>query len=249
MYILYLDESGAINNAHEEYYVLGGIAVFEAQIEFLIKSLDKLAMDFSSNPYDIEFHASEIFSRRVSPWNKLSKEEAQGVIKAVLKIVRESYDTANIFSCAIHKKSFPGENVVEAAFEDVFSRFDRFLENINAGGNRNRGLLVLDQNSYENTLHNLSNTFKKKGTRWTGIKHITDIPHFVDSKLSRLIQAADHIAYSIFRYYNANDANYFNIIYDKIYCTDNILHGLSHKQKLNINCPCPACLTRRVSSK
>jgi hypothetical protein len=107
MHLLYLDDAGSSANANEEYIVLGGISIFEAQSYFITQELDKLAESMSpSNPHEIEFHASEIFSRRAPPWNKMSKEEAKGVVKAVLQVFAKSYDTARAFACAVHKASF-----------------------------------------------------------------------------------------------------------------------------------------------
>ena len=43
MHLLYLDDSGAVSNANEQYLVLGGISVFEAQIHWITQQLDTLA--------------------------------------------------------------------------------------------------------------------------------------------------------------------------------------------------------------
>ena len=107
MYLLYLDDAGSPGNPDEEYFVLGGICVFEAQVEWFSRELDKLATPFDKNPEDVEFHASTIFSRRDVPWKALQIDEARGVLKSVLKIAATSYDTARMFACAIHKQSFP----------------------------------------------------------------------------------------------------------------------------------------------
>lgn len=120
MYLLYLDDSGSISNKDENYIVLGGISVSEHQCYHFTSELDRIARSIDSNKFnDIEFHASEIFSRRSSPWDRFSKEEAQGVIKAVLKVVSDSYDSASIFACAIHKESYSGQNTLNMAFEDL----------------------------------------------------------------------------------------------------------------------------------
>jgi len=105
MHLLYVDDSGSVNNAAEEYIVLGGVSVSEHQCDYLTSELDKIAQSIDAiNFNSIEFHASEIFARRSAPWDKLTKDEAQGIIKAVLRVVVQSYDSATIFACAIHKK-------------------------------------------------------------------------------------------------------------------------------------------------
>jgi len=61
MYLLYLDDAGSPGNPAEEYFVLGGVCVYEAQVEWFSREMDKLAMPYDKNPEDIEFHASTIF--------------------------------------------------------------------------------------------------------------------------------------------------------------------------------------------
>ena len=77
MYVLYLDDAGSPGNSTEDYFVLGGVCVFEAQIDWFSRELDKLATPFDKNPEDVEFHASTIFSRREAPWKSLSADEAR----------------------------------------------------------------------------------------------------------------------------------------------------------------------------
>jgi hypothetical protein len=65
MHLLYLDDAGSAANRDEEYLVLGGVAVYEAQTIHIIRELDALAESIDpANPHSVEFHASEIFSRR-----------------------------------------------------------------------------------------------------------------------------------------------------------------------------------------
>lgn len=53
----------------------------------------------------------------------MTPEEARGVIKSVLRILSESYETARAFACAVHKDSYPEKDPMELAFEDLCSRF------------------------------------------------------------------------------------------------------------------------------
>ncbi|MEQ9425587.1 MAG: DUF3800 domain-containing protein [Cyclobacteriaceae bacterium] len=247
MHLLYLDDSGSIKNKSEDYIVLGGISIFESQAYFLSNELDQLAQTIDPKKFnDIEFHASEIFSRRSWPWKEMKKDEAIGVIKAVLKIVSDSYNSTNLFACAIHKDSYPPQDeAMNVAFEDLCQRFDFYLSNLNSSGERQKGLLILDESSHETTLQNLANNFRQIGTQWGNIRNLADTPFFVNSKASRMIQIADHIAYSVFRRYNQGDAQYFDIISHRFYENDNVLHGLAHKQKIKRKCMCPACTSRR----
>jgi hypothetical protein len=152
MHLLYLDDAGSANNLQEEYFVLGGISIFEAQSYFFVQEMDKLATTINpSNPHGVEFHASEIYSRKEQPWRGMSQGEARGVIKAVLNILKQSYETARVFACAVHKPSYPGRDPVELAFEDLCSRFDLYLDRLRAQGDRQRGILILDESTHETT--------------------------------------------------------------------------------------------------
>lgn len=249
MYLLYLDDAGSPPNSLEQYFVLGGIAVFEAQIEWFARRLDELAEKiYPVEPASVEFHASTIYSRRRPPWNQLSQQEARGFIKSVLQIAAESYVSARAFACAVDKRYCgPMGDPVQLAFEDLCSRFDMFLSRLRAQGEQHRGVLILDKSTYETPLQQLSRDFRRKGTRWgTQLKSVVDIPYFVDSGASRLIQCADCIAYAVFRRYNAGDAQYFDVIAHRFDVEGGVVHGLSHKTDPASQCMCPACLSRRA---
>jgi hypothetical protein len=246
MYLLYLDDAGSPGNTSEEYFVLGGVCVYEAQVEWFSRELDKLATPYNKNPEDVEFHASTIFSRREAPWKTLTINDARGLLKSVLQVAASSYDTTRLFACAIHKKSFPSADPVEVAFEDLCQRFDYFLNRRRQQGDQQRGMIVLDKTTRETSLQRLSREFRKVGTRWGFLKNIADTPFFVDSRASRLVQIADHVAYAVFRRYNTGDAQYMDIIASRFDESDGVYHGLSHKHADRLNCTCHACLSRRL---
>ena len=249
MYLLYLDDSGSPGNASEAYFVLGGLCVFEAQVDWFSREIDKLAAPYNAAaPEDVEFHASEVFSRRVAPWDKLSSDEARGTLKSVLQVVNNSYNTTCLFACAIDKKAFPGFDPVEMAFEDLCKRFDLFLSRLKSAGDTQRGMIILDKTTRETSLQKLSREFRKVGTKWGSLKNIADTPFFVDSRASRLVQIADHVAYAVFRRYNSGDAQYFDIVAHRFDAVDGVIHGLVHKHAERYACTCPACLSRRLTA-
>jgi hypothetical protein len=210
--------------------------------------LDKLATPFDKNPEDVEFHASTIFSRREPPWKGLAIDDARRILKSVLKVAAVSYDTTRLFACAIQKQAFPNSDPVELAFEDLCQRFDYFLGRRRQQGDQQRGLIIFDKTTRETSLQKLSREFRKAGTRWGSLKNIADTPFFVDSRASRLVQLADHVAYSVFRRYNTGDAQYMDIIASRFDEVDGVIHGLSHKHSDRFVCTCPGCLSRRLKS-
>ena len=174
----------------------------------------------------------------------MSREEAQGVIKAVLDVLRRSYDSARAFACAVHKASYPDKDPMELAFEDLCSRFDIYLRRLRSEGDRQCGLLILDESAHETTLQRMARDFRTFGTQWGVLRNLADTPLFVDSRASRVVQLADHVAYAVFRRYNAHDAQYFDVMASKFDATEGVVHGLSHKQTIDPNCMCLACASR-----
>ena len=248
MHLLYLDDSGSVGNVKEQYLVLGGVSVFEAQSSWITQELDSLAQTIDpGDPHAVEFHASEIFARRSLPWKNLNQDEARGTIKSVLDVLAKAYDTARAFACVVHKPSFPDRDPMEIAFEDLCSRFDRYLRRMQASGDRQRGLVILDRSAHETTLQQMSVGFRTLGTQWGVIRSLADTPFFVDSRASRVIQLADHVAYALFRRYQYGDTQYLDRIAAKFDAEDGVVHGLAHKESGNPNCMCIACLSRRFS--
>ena len=249
MYLLYLDDSGSAQNLDEEYLVLGGISIFEAQISWLASDLDRLARKVDpKNPDAVEFHASEIWSGRSPPWNNLPKPERRQVIEDVLGILAKSHQTTTAFACAVHKASFPDSDPMELAFEELCSRFDLQLKRFFVTQeNRQKGIVILDKSSYETSLQRLAQDFRTLGTRWAELVNIPEVPLFVDSRSSRMLQLADHVAYATFRRYEAGDTSYLDRILPRFDAEQGKIHGLTHKQTVDPNCMCPACMSRRLA--
>jgi hypothetical protein len=248
MYLLYLDDSGSVPNKNEQYFVLAGICVFERRIHWITERLNKLAeIIYPNDPNGIEFHASEIYAGRSAPWESISRNNRIDIIKDVLKSIEDEHETSVVFACAVHKKSFQRQDPVLIAFEDLCSRFDMLLQRkYKLENESHRGLIIFDKSAYETSLQSLAIKFRQLGTRWRIIRNINEVPLFVDSKASRLIQLADHIAYAVFGRYEAGDLNYFNCIEGRFDSEEGKIHGLVHKQNNNPNCTCPACISRMM---
>jgi len=250
LYLLYLDDSGSIPNAKEDYFVLGGVCIPERSMSHLASKLDDYASQINpSDPSQIEFHASEIFSARKPPWNRYkNREERVQLIKNTLNCIKSLNSDTVFFACAVHKKSYQNCDPMEIAFEDLCSRFDLYLNRIyHETTVSHKGIIVFDKSAYEGSLQKLSMEFRQTGTRWRNIRNIREVPFFVDSRASRLIQLADHVAYAVFRRYNASDLTYFNCIENRFDNHQGVIHGLVHKQTYNPTCTCPACITRKSS--
>jgi hypothetical protein len=47
---------------------------------------------------------------------------------------------------------------------------------------------------------------------WGVVTNLSEVPLFMDSKASRLVQLADLVAFSLYRYYEAQDSRFIDII-------------------------------------
>jgi len=246
MHLLYLDDSGSAQNKSESYLVLGGLTLFGRQVHWVTSELDALATKLlPTDPQSVEFHASEMFAGREVPWKDMTKEARREAIKDVLRIAARSHVSTRIFACAVHKSSFPNQDPMQLAFEELCSRFDLRLKRLYAENDPQRGLIILDESSYETSLQSMARDFRSLGTRWGVLRNLADIPLFVDSRACRAVQLADHIAYAVFRRYESGDTSYFDIIASRFDEDDNRVHGLVHKQLVDPRCMRVACVTRR----
>lgn len=248
MYLLYLDDSGSPGNVAEDYYVLGGVSVYERQAFWITKALDDLARQINpADPDGTEFHASEVFSRRRAPWSGMERTEVRDTIKNVLRVLGDSHASTTAFACAVHKASFPGQDPVRLAFEEVCRRFDLQLHRMYGTGQKERGLLILDRSSLETSLRTLAREFRSVGTQWGVVRNLADTPMFMESHASRIMQLADHVAYAVFRRYNAQDATYIDPILGRFDAVDGRMHGLVHRTARAPDYHCPACMSRRLT--
>jgi hypothetical protein len=242
MYFLYLDDSGSVANKDEKFFVLGGAVIPEEKHFWVNKNIDDLAQKLSQDdPFSIEFHACDIFSARKYPWKEIQcKQQRIQTIQSVLDVANRERLTT--IACAVDKKYFSQDDVVSIAFEDVISRFQSVLNWLHRETNqRTSGMIVIDKSAYEHDLQKLALKFRGSGTRYRQISGIQEVPLFVDSRASRAVQLADHIAYAVFRRYNAEDLTYFNRI-QTLFGP----HGLSHVTKEHHLCTCPACIRPRT---
>jgi len=120
-----------------------------------------------------------------------------------------------------------GEDPVEHAFECLTSRFDLFLKRLHQKHNSpQRGLMIFDKSSTEQRLQTLAREFKYSGHAWGKTKNYAEVPVFLDSRASRLIQLADLASYAIFRHHERGDSQFYNVIKNCFDTEGGVQHGL-----------------------
>ncbi len=90
--------------------------------------------------------------------------------------------------------------------------------------------MLFDKSATEKRIQSLAREFKYEGHTWGTIANYAEVPVFLDSKATRLLQLADLAAYSIFRQYEAKDNSFFSEICDCFDSEGGIKHGLYVKE-------------------
>lgn len=139
--------------------------------------------------------------RKTQPYIHLTYNERQGFIRDIATAI-SNWGFARLFAECIDKVFFdPSRRTStpdEQAFEQVVSRFERYLENITSssgqeasGQQTTYGLLIHDNNETVAKKHTaLMKAFHNNGTLWTRIQHIIETPLFVNSELTSMVQIA-----------------------------------------------------------
>jgi hypothetical protein len=184
-----------------------------------------------------------------NPYVHLTRQERLDLVREVADKV-SGWGYARLFAECIDKNYFdPSKSrntISEQAFEQVVSRFERFLGNINVGPPSQDifGLLVHDNNETVAKKHtDLMRRFHQQGTLWTSIARIVETPLFVDSRLTSMVQVVDLCAYALRRYFENHECDLFNRIYPR---ADRFLDKVVGVRHFALpTCSCEVCLTHK----
>ena len=249
VYLLYLDDSGSVKNPTERHFVLAGVAVFERVIYHLISETDRFVSGLGVGPvHDVELHASVMANASKAPWKgAMVRQDRLATIEKGLDLLKNSNRGVVAFAVVVDKQAVSPDDPVEHAFEEICNRFNLFLQRQwTRKSEQHRGLVVMDKTHYEETLQGLARRFRDHGTRWGNLRNLAEVPLFVDSAASRLIQIADLLAWAVWRRYEHNDTRYFDRIVRRFDTEGGVLHGLVHFKHPAEQCMCPACMSRAL---
>lgn len=231
MHLLYVDESGSTSDPSQPYFVLSGISVFERKTHWIEKEMNEIAKQFSpDSPYDYELHGSPMRTGK-SEWKHFSPEERMQALEGCLKLVADNRNEIFIFAAVIEQGYSSGKDTVTECFEQIASRFDMYLSRLHNQGNTQRGVAIFDKSSTEKSIQSLARTFKNDGHSYGKLRNFSEVPLFLDSKSSRLIQLADIVSYAIFRKFSRNDDRLYRLIEHRFDKNNGKTHGLFVKYK------------------
>lgn len=248
MHVLYVDDSGSVGNANERFFVLGGVAVFERGIFHLIKDADDcIAAMGLGNPDEIELHGTDMYNGGRSIWRTIkTRPEREARIHSALDVLTRPQPAIRLFAVAVDKAAVSPHDPIQTAFEEICNRFNLFIQRTNdRKGDKQRGLIIMDESKDERPLQALARGFRVNGGRWGQFRCLAEVPLFVDSKSCRLVQLADLVAWSTFRKYEHQDGRFFDRLIPRFDSDGGVIHGLYHaKGSRAAQCYCPACVTR-----
>lgn len=185
--------------------------------------------------------------QKTAAYVHLTFDERVNLTKEVADCIG-NWGFARLFAECIDKTHFDpnrsnGRTVEQQAFEQVVSRFERYLQNMSSGlPQRAYGLLVHDNNQTVAKKHTqMMRDFHRQGTIWTGVSHIVETPFFVNSELTSMVQAADLCAYSLRRFVEYNDTDLFNRIFPRADRSGSYTVGVRHFSEQS--CVCTICIT------
>jgi hypothetical protein len=229
LHLLYLDESGSVADPNQKHFVLAGVSVFERKTHWVELELNSIASRFETGGDDPrELHGSPMRSGREG-WKAFPLPDRLAAIQEALErgVARHHPHGVRLFGAVIRKDAMPGVDPVEHAFEQLTSRFDLFLKRQHRKyDDSQRGLMLFDKCSTEQRIQTLAREFKYAGHSWGKTINYAEVPVFIDSKASRLIQLADLVAFALFRKFEYQDDSLISSVQHCFDSEGGTVHGL-----------------------
>lgn len=254
MILLYLDESGSLDNP-DDYFVVGGVAIDEADLSKIRRRIEIIVRrHLREANWGMELHASRIRGGR-GAWGRIPHATKDGLLGDIPRLLGSFQAPSRrpyaLFATARAPHAVPGADPLERTFEEVLLRFTEMLVRESSAGLENLGIVIADEAKYEKILQPLVESWREIGTSRRVRKRLArlvEVPLFVDSRATRLIQMADFVAHAAYRSYTAGDDSLFAPLLPRFDTRDGVLHGLVHLTPAFLSCPCPACVSRSTAA-
>ena len=268
MYVLALDESGTHGTA--SCLVIAGLAVHELDVRPLEQSLDSVLAHhlepLGKDPQDHELHATDLLNptrgepargtfppKPPSSWLGVERATRQQIVAdaysavAAYRPIDAAYPPA-VFGAIVERAHRRFKQADEKAYDYVLHCFDDMLLRRNRTAlAKQRGVVLHDaRQKMEKPLQLWTRRWQGTGTR---LDHLAQVPVFADSRASRLLQAADFIAYAIYRHYSADsrDPSRAAVLWPMAdTLPDGRMSGIIHLTPDfgTKGCSCPPCASR-----
>jgi hypothetical protein len=211
VYLLYVDDSGSVKDTSCNHCVLAGFSVYETRPYWIEKAVNEIVRKYLPTYPETELHGSPMHSGK-GQWRGIPRETRESLVMDILNLIA-SDRSIRLFASVIAKSATSNLDISGDLFTQVASRFDMFLGRIYKTDKEvQRGIAIFDKSTEEATIQRLSHVFTTTGHQWgRRLNNFAEVPLFLDSKMSRLIQIADLIAYSIMDYIRSSKNLYSNM--------------------------------------
>jgi hypothetical protein len=251
VFLLYVDESGDLG-AEANHFALGAVALYESDLETMRRAIAGVVRGhLDEHLRGLELHAHDIRSGS-GPWRAIARQPKDGLLRDIPRLLSRfrprSGNPYALFGVARAPGAVPQADPMERCFEELFLRFTEMLVR---HGQDSAGIVVADEAKYEKLLQPIVTGWREAGTRGgqlQRLRRLAEVPLFVDSKATRLIQMADFVAHFVNRYYNAQDATLLAML-PAFDTNGGVMHGLVHLVSQHHFCPCPPCMSRSTAAK
>lgn len=188
----------------------------------------------------VHYHQTKKNYRKTDVYIHLTYDERKALVLDVARCVG-SWGFARLFAECIDKTYFDPSRAPlkldEQAFEQVVSRFERYLQNFPA---HYPGLLIHDNNDTVADRHTkLMKRFHQRGTFWTDVRCIIETPLFVNSQLTSMVQVSDLCSYALRRYLENREEEIFDLVFQRADRRFEVVVGVRHFA--DKNCGCKIC--------
>jgi hypothetical protein len=226
MYFFYVDESGNRNPSAEQDspFVFISLAIHEFQWRRLERNInarklkligdvhDRTGLEFDLNDVEVKANTLRMHEEREKhPFFKnLTKEESRSLTE--LMYDQPQFCNVCLHAVVIDKKCLRDyldtEKLSKKAYELLLERSERFID----AEHPNQNCVFILDNTTSQLNHSMAlkhSFFQRSGTS-SGLKlrHVVELPMFVDSRLSNGVQLADLCAYNVFRVFRDQDETY-----------------------------------------
>lgn len=249
MITLYVGESGDPAKIGQ-HFVLGAVAVPEQMLNGVGKRLEQIVTKRLSPAFsDTELHTSNI-RRGQGVWRGIPRNVRNALLADVGGYLgRVRAPGYALFGVVRSPGAVVGADPIERCYEELLLRFTQMLIRQEPNLGRQMGMVVADEAKYERLIQPIVRRWRVTGTRIKPLSRLGEVPLFVDSRASRLIQAADFVAHSVYRNYSAAQADLLGALLPAFDKDAGVLHGLCHLAPQYRACPCPACVSRATAHR
>lgn len=262
MHLLFLDESGTHDGSAS--MIIAGVSVQEGHLASLSGELDTVLADglagYGVDPADFELHATEMKSpkppkngKKGSIWLSIPKAVRHDLLKQAYDVLGRArcggeWHACGLFGAVLDARFHPDETVDEReqlAYEMVLNKFD---DSLGRDRRDSRGVVIHDQRLIvERDIRRWTRDWQASAGRVGQLERLAVVPFFTDSRGSRLLQAADLVAWALNRYYVRNDDQWIKPLWSQFDFVDGLMHGLIHltPDYRRGKCGCVPCQRRR----